>query len=180
MYALIEKGYIVSGLQGQIPVKLNGCSESQLNNTEKLISLILEESGLPLGVRITGEDTLRIVPAGSPASESAGKYSLSELMDYTYVKDRAGITKRQMEILGMAFSEEGAEEFVKPRYWAVVPDFIGMPEADAAALCELTGFVPTSFMSRSSRENPGTAISAGSFIRTATPVRPGRSAAVFR
>ena len=52
------------------------------------------------------------------------------------------ITALQMRILTLAYTYDGAVERLRPRYWAVIPNFVGMSEDEAAALCTLTGFVP--------------------------------------
>ncbi len=142
-YALMEKGYLSNDLAGQAVIRMPGATAEQLSGVERLISLMLEDGMLLLKAEIADAETIRICRGEALASEETGRYTLSQLVDIMYVKDREDISARQKEILKIAFSENDGEDFLRPRYFAVVPNFIGMTEEEAAALCERVGFVPS-------------------------------------
>ena len=140
---LSEKGYISSDLQGQIVLYIKGCTQKQYDDTKELIAMMLKEAKLPLAVQeINGIDKLRIVPSSIPEMYELSHYTLSQLLDVKFNKEQADVTELQMKILSMAFTEEGAIEQLRPRYWAVIPNFIGLTEEEAVNLCDMTGFMP--------------------------------------
>jgi hypothetical protein len=143
IHGLIEKGYISSDLQGKIVLYIKGCTQKQYADTKELVAMILEEAGLQLELQDVNEtDRLRIVPSSSPAVHNPSRYTLSQLLDMKFNKEQADVTELQMKILNMAFTEDGAVEQLRPRYGAVIPNFIGLTEEEAVKLCELVGFIP--------------------------------------
>ena len=143
MHSLIEKGYITSGMPGQIVIKISGCTQKQYADTKELISMMLQEAGLSLDVKEeNGSDTLIIVPSSTTVTREPSEYTLSDLLNIKFNKDLDKITKLQMNIMKMAFTEDGAEERLEHRYWAVIPNCIGLSEEAAVKLCELNGFKP--------------------------------------
>jgi len=141
MISLMEKGYVSDGLQGQILFQMKACTQRQLEDVLTLISLILEDGMLHLKAEIADADSLRIVPADALASDVPSRYTLAELMDVMLVKEKADITQRQLDMIHMAYPEH-PEDYLEPRYWAVVPNFEGLTEEEAVGLCRLAGFAP--------------------------------------
>ena len=143
LQTLIEKGYISDQIgDRRILFSLPGYDDRSLKDTLELTSLILQEADLALTVEQTGPGELSIVPSGLPLPARTAKYTMSEILDVMFVKDRAAVTDRQMRILTMAFSESEREAHLKARYWAVIPNLIGLAEAEAVRLCEQAGFLP--------------------------------------
>jgi hypothetical protein len=142
-HALIRKEYIADGNAGQIVIRLPRCTAEQYAKTKELVSLMLEEAGLSLEVReVNGTDTLSIVPAEKGEPREEAEYTMEELMDAKLNKDIGKVTELQMRILSLAYTRDGALEKLRPRYWAVIPNFVGMSEEDAVALCTMSGFIP--------------------------------------
>lgn len=142
MHSLITKGYIANDIGGKVVISLPDCTEQQLTDTKELISLILLEARLALAVEQTDDESLAIVPGPKVSSEILPAYSMAELLDIRYNKDLEQVTDLQMDILSRAFTYDGAMDKLAPRYWAVIPNLVGLTEEEAVALCEQIGFVP--------------------------------------
>ncbi len=143
IHSLIEKGYITNDMPGQVVLDINGCTQNQYQQTKELVSLMLMEARLKLEVQPVNEkDTLRIVPSKDAVINEPSVYSLSDLLNTRLNKELSDITKTQMKIMQLAFSPDGAEERLMLRYWAVVPNLMGLSEEEATYLCEVSGFIP--------------------------------------
>ena len=141
MHSLIDKGYIANNIPGKVTLSFSGCTDEQYALCEQICSLMLEEAELALKV-MGGDDGLSIVPSGEPVKPQNAVYSMSELLDQKINKDREKITDLQIKVLTLSYTEYIAEEKIKNRQWAVIPDFYGMDEKAAEALCIECGFVP--------------------------------------
>lgn len=144
LHSLIQKDYISNDLHGKITISLPKCTAGQYDSVTELTSLILEEARLHLTVAESdSRDSFFILPSDSePTPSETAVYTMAELLNLRLNKDIALVTPLQKRILSIAYTEYGAEEKLKPRYWAVIPDFVGMDRDAALELCTQTGFIP--------------------------------------
>jgi hypothetical protein len=142
LHVLIEQGYFSDISDNRILFSLPGCDDTRLAKVVTLANLMFNEAGLALDVERTGAGKLTIKQSDLPAPERTAKYTMSEIMDYTYIKTRADVTDEQVQILVMAFGDMRVEEILAPRYWAIIPNLIGLTEEEAIKLCKLAGLVP--------------------------------------
>jgi len=145
-HSLIEKQYITNDIPGKVSVSLPGCTDQQYKDTQKLLSMILQEAGLHhLKVEKSSKQDSFIIVSAEEAETTPpepARYTMKELLDVTINKNTDDITELQMEVLSMAFTYDGAVEKLKPRYWAIVPDCIGLTEDEAIRLSEQAGIPP--------------------------------------
>ena len=141
MHSLIEKGYIADNIPGKVTLSFSGCTDEQYALCEQICSYMLKEAELALKVE-GRDDGLEIIPSDEPVKPQNAAYSMSELLDQKINKDREKITDLQMQVLTLSYTEYLANEKIKNRQWAVIPNFYGMDEQAAEALCIECGFVP--------------------------------------
>lgn len=140
---LIEKGYITDKADNaRVVFDLPGYGDAPLLKLKELIALMMREAGLSLDAVQTGPGQLSLVPSDTAAPQRAAKYTLLEIYDATVHKSEADITKLQMEVLSMVFTPQEIAFLLTPRYWAVIPNLIGLTEAEAIGLCEQAGLAP--------------------------------------
>lgn len=140
---LIAEGYIGDERPDtKVEFDVSAFGEEAAANVCELVSLMMQEAGLALAATDEGGGHFCLAASGLPAPERTACYTLREIDDPTLIKVREDITEIQMQILSMAFTPEEVEYMLTPRYWAVVPNLIGLPEEKAAELLRLAGLVP--------------------------------------
>jgi len=140
---LIAEGYITDQKPDtKVEFDVSAFGEETAAQVRELVSLMMQEAGLALAVTDEGDGHFCLAASGLPAPKRTARYTLREIDDPTVIKVREDITELQMRILSMAFTEEEIEYMLTPRYWAVMPNIIGLDEARAVELMTLAGFKP--------------------------------------
>ena len=116
--------------------------EETAAQVRELAALMAQEAGLALAAVDEGGGRFCLAASGLPAPERTARYTLREIDDPTLIKAREDITALQMQILEMSFTAEEIDHMLTPRYWAVMPDLIGLDESRAAELLTLAGIQP--------------------------------------
>ncbi|MDR2515296.1 MAG: PASTA domain-containing protein [Christensenellaceae bacterium] len=147
LQGLIENGYLTNSFAGQVVFALPKASRAMRAETLELASLMLLDAGLQFEAREKRGNVV-LSPAGEFIPRELSRYTLKQVLDVTLPKERAYVTEQQRRILALAypesaFQEGGADDVLRPRYFAVVPNFVGLSEEEALRLCALTGFVPS-------------------------------------
>ncbi|MEL7603997.1 MAG: PASTA domain-containing protein, partial [Bacillota bacterium] len=140
---LIAEGYITDERPDtKVEFDVSAFGGEAAARVRELAALMMQEAGLALAATDEGGGRFCFAASGLPAPERTARYTLREIDDPTVIKVREDITELQMQILSMAFTPEEVEYMLTPRYWAVVPNLIGLPEEKAAELLRLAGLVP--------------------------------------
>ena len=138
---LVQRGYIREDSPMDVTVYLKHSTREQVEAVQTFINLIFSQAGMGLRVEKTkAANVLAIVPAPKPENFVPPTYTLRQIFDPYVIKQRNLITQEQMQLVYTAYiDEELAEESLLPRYWVVVPNFVGLTEAEAVELCRLVG-----------------------------------------
>ncbi len=143
---LIADGYLSDARPDtSVVFDLAAFDEETRFEVETLTALMMQEACLSLEVVPMHEGQFILAPAATPAPERTAAYTLSEIYDPTLIKSREDVTTLQMQILSMVYTQAEVEDLLTPRYWAVVPDLLGLSEEKAVGLLALTGFTPDIF-----------------------------------
>lgn len=140
---LIEKGYITDTINdGKVILDIPGYDDSQLADVIQLLDLMMQEACLSLDAIQSGSEQICLVSSNTPTSDKTVKFTLNEILDCTIHKKREEITELQLQILSMVYTAQEIDSMLIPRYWAVIPNIVGLTEEEAVYLCEQAGFVP--------------------------------------
>ncbi len=140
---LVAESYLTDGCPDtKVEFNVSAFSAETAAQVRELATLMMEEIGLALTATDEGGGRFCLAASGLPAPRHSARYTLLEIDDPTLTKAREGITALQMQILRMSFTTEEIEYMLTPRYWAVMPDIIGLTEARARELLTLAGIKP--------------------------------------
>ncbi len=141
LVALDENGYLTRDMPGKLVIALHGGTEAQFQTALEMASLTVEDLGVGLEA-VSGSESGTVVISSSaePSTAPEHEYTLSQLLNTLINKDAAKVTELQMRILSLATDEQYVkDELLRPRFWAVMPDLIGLTEEEAVRLCEQNG-----------------------------------------
>ena len=141
LVALDENGYLTRDMPGKLVIYLHGGTEAQFQTALEMASLTVEDLGVGLEA-VSGSEsgTVVISSLAEPFTAPEHEYTLSQLLNTLINKDAAKVTELQMRILSLATDEQYVkDELLRPRFWAVMPDLIGLTEEEAVRLCEQNG-----------------------------------------
>lgn len=141
LVALDENGYLTRDMPGKLVIYLHGGTEAQFQTALEMASLTVEDLGVGLeAVPGSESGTVVISSLAEPSTAPEHEYTLSQLLNTLINKDAAKVTELQMRILSLATDEQYVkDELLRPRFWAVMPDLIGLTEEEAVRLCEQNG-----------------------------------------
>ena len=140
---LIAEGYLTDeNPDAKVEFDVSAFGKEKAAQVRELAALMAQEWGLALAAVDESGGRFCLAASGLPAPQRTARYTLREIDDPTLIKARADITALQMQILEMAFTAEEVEYMLTPRYWAVMPDLIGLTEARARELLTLAGIKP--------------------------------------
>lgn len=138
---LIDCGYITDKENVLIDLWLSNPTEKNLDEAYTMTKMLIEEARLVLtvkkretGVYISRDDL------GRPPREA--EYTMCEIMDVMFIKDRNKVTQQQMEILRCVYTEEEIDFWLMPRYFIIMPDLVGLTEKKAVELIDEVGMKP--------------------------------------
>ncbi|MBQ1685804.1 MAG: hypothetical protein II072_09890 [Clostridia bacterium] len=138
---LDENGYITRDMPGKLVIALHGGTEEQFRASLEMARLVVEDLGNGLeAVPGSESGTVVISSSAEPFTAPEHEYTLSQLLNTLINKDAAKVTELQMRILSLATEERYVrDELLRPRFWTVMPDLIGLTEEEAVRLCEQNG-----------------------------------------
>ena len=138
---LDENGYITRDMPGKLVIALHGGTEEQFQASLEMARLVVEDLGIGLeAVPGSESGTVVISSSAEPLTAPEHEYTLSQLLNTLINKDASKVTELQMRILSLATEERYVrDELLRPRFWTVMPDLIGLTEEEAVRLCEQNG-----------------------------------------
>ena len=141
---LMDIGYIRESSTTQVTLRFKKATQVQVDEVQTLISLIFSQAGRGLRIEKTADpNVLSIIPVVKPRDYQPPKYTLWDVLWRNVVTARRCLTQEQIKIVHMVqIDAEVAEEFLMPRYQAIAPNFVGLTEEEAVALCEYIALTP--------------------------------------
>lgn len=140
---LIDTGFIVDPYAADTSIeyelRLSEPTDQRLKETYDVATMMIEESGIMLEVtKQSFGVSIYLACMGKPPRDA--EYTMNEILNTMFLKDRALITEQQMQILEYVYTDEEIEQLLgMPMRFVVLPNVEGLTGEKAVKLLEQAG-----------------------------------------